>query len=774
MRSVTIEQAFVIAFERHQAGHLEEAERLYRQILSRQPQHAESIHHLGLIAHQMGHHAMAVELIGRAIAVRPDYAEAYHNLGSSLQRQGRRVEAIAAYRQAIALNRKLPETHNNLGNALREEGCLDDSIDVLRQAIALRADYAEAHHNLGVALNGVGMLDEAISAWRRAIELQPGDPTFHQMLGDALRENGQFDEAIRAYRAAVAVRPHYAAAHHNLGLALKETGKWDEAVAAYHRAIACDPNFAEPHNNLGVLLTEIGRLDEAIAACRRAIELRPHFAAAHGNLGNALKSKGQLDEAIDAYRQAIALSADPAGGYNNLGVALQERGQLDEAMSAYQQALALRPDVAHFGSNLVFCMLHSAAHDAVATAEEHRRWSRRHAESLPRSVQPFSNQRRTAVRLRIGYVSPDFRDHPVGRFLLPLLAHHDTGAFEIFCYSNRRKSDAVTERLRAAANHWREIEGLSDQRAADQIRADGIDILVDLAGHTLGNRLLIFARKPAPVQVTYLGYPGTTGLSAIDYRLTDGFADPPGLTERFHSEKLQRLPQTSWCFAETANVSAVAPPPLVRNGFVTFGSFNSFGKVTAPMLEGWGEILREVPRSRLLLKAAALGSASARDRVRGMLLAQGIEVDRLDLRGLQPDHATHLALYREMDIALDTFPYHGTTTTCEALWMGVPVITLAGQTHISRVGLSLLSNIGLQSLVAHTPDEYVRLAAALAEDHDRVKALRFGLRERVRTSPLMDAPQFARNVEAAYRQMWRAWCEAPCTGNRQEAATHEP
>jgi len=340
-----------------------------------------------------------------------------------------------------------------------------------------------------------------------------------------------------------------------------------------------------------------------------------------------------------------------------------------------------------------------------------------------------------------------------------LLQQHDHLQFEVFCYSNATTIDGITSSLRSNADHWRQIAGMNNHQVAEQVRKDAIDILIDLSGHTSGNRLLVFARKPAPVQISYLGYPGTTGLSAIDYRLTDCFADPPGLTEHLHAEKLHRLSRTNWCFAAPEDAPPVQPPPASCRDHVTFGSFNNFAKVTDEVLQSWWTILRHVPRSRLLLKCAIFETKRVCEQVTGIFTAQGIEPGRLELQGWQPDHAMHLTLYNEMDIALDTFPYNGTTTTCDALWMGVPVITLAGPAHASRVGMSLMSSIGLSETIATTTVEYVGLAVALAQDQDRLKTIRLGLRDRMRRSPLMDAERFARDVEAAYRQMWRNWCE---------------
>jgi protein O-GlcNAc transferase len=386
---------------------------------------------------------------------------------------------------------------------------------------------------------------------------------------------------------------------------------------------------------------------------------------------------------------------------------------------------------------------------------ESQNWHRQHAEPLAQLIAPHANDPNPDRRLRIGYISPDFRDHPVGRFMLPLLKSHDHREFEIFCYGDGAAPDEMTAKLQTCADIWRHTAG---QTHADLIRQDRIDILVDLAGHTLNNRLLVFAQKPSPVQITYLGYPGTTGLAAMDYRLTDVNADPPGETESFCTEELIRLPRTAWCFSALDENPAIADPPAVRAGHVTFGSFNNLAKLNPPLLQLWAKILQSIPNSRLLLKAKALNSKSVQDRLRESASTAGIPADRLDLCGwLSP--VDHLARYSRIDIALDTYPYHGTTTTCEALWMGVPVITLAGSVHLSRVGVSLLSNAGLPELIAQSPEDYVSIATELAGDLPRLADLRRTLRQRMETSPLMDAAQFARDVESAYRAVWRRWCQ---------------
>ncbi len=785
---MTIPHAFEVALHYHQAGRLAEAEALYRAILAVEPRHADALHLLGVIAHQVGRHDIAMDLIRQAIALapgtpdyhsnlseacraagqldeaiaacrqaivlKPDFAEVHYNHGNALRDRGQPDEAIAAYRQAIALKPDYPKAYSNLGNALRDKGELDEAVTAWQQAIALKPDYPEAHSNLGNAFKDAGELDAAIASYRHAIALQPDCAEVHSNLGNALRDNEEWDAAIAACRQAITLKPNFPEAHCNLGNALRDKGQLDEAIAAFRQAVALKPNFPVAHNNLGNAFKDAGKLDAAIASYRQAIALQPDYAEAYSYLGNALRDRGQPDEAIAAHRQAIALKPDYAEAHSNLGNALTDKGELDEAIASYREAIALNPARSDIHGNLLLALNYHPGLDAHLIAEEHRRWNRQHAEPLWSLIQPHSNHRDPERRLRIGYVSPDFREHAVARFLLPLLANHDREAFEISAYAQVLVSDAMTQRLRNHTEVWRSLVGLSDRQAAELIRQDGIDILVDLTGHTAHNRLMVFARKPAPVQVTWLGYPNTTGLEAMDYRLTDALADPPGLTDLHCSEKLIRLARCAWCFKPD-----LSPPAAARkDGPITFGSFNNFAKVNATTFDLWARILHAVPDSRLLLKSRGLGSVSVCQGARHALEELGIAPGRLELRGYEPHHRGHLALYERTDIALDTSPYHGTTTTCEALWMGVPVVSLAGNTHVSRVGVSLLSNVALPELVATSHEQYIEIATSLAQDLPRLARLRATLRQRMAASPLTDAPRFARDVEAAFRQMWRQWC----------------
>jgi predicted O-linked N-acetylglucosamine transferase (SPINDLY family) len=656
---------------------------------------------------------------------------------------------------AVAQNPGDPEAHNTLGSALTIQGQLDDAIAAFRQAIALKPNYSEAFNNLGSALALSGKLDEAIAAYRDAIALNPDLGEAHGNLGSALTDKGQFSEAVVAYRRAVVLKPHEAELHYYLGNALKETGQFADAVAAYREAIALVPDDAEIFNDLGIALKHELQFRDAIAAYRRAISLNPQYAEARCNLAAALKATGDFDEAIPAYRQALAVNPDLYEAHIDLGDTLKDTGQLDEAIAAYRQAIAANPGDPKAYSDVIFAMHYHPGYDARSIADELRDWNSRHAEPLRQFIQPHSSDRDPDRVLRIGYVSPDFRNHPVGRNLLPLFQHHDRRHFEITAYASVRQPDAMTGQLRQNADRWRDIVALNDEEAARQIRDDQIDILIDLALHTGGNRSLVFARKPAPVQVSYLGYCGSTGLDAIDYRISDHFIDPPELGESYYSEKTIRLRKSYWCYQPDEDLALdVSPPPAVKNGFVTFGCQNNYCKISPPLWNAWMAILRAAPTSRFLVFSPP---GSHRDAARKRLAGAGINPERLQFS--QSTGREYFHRYGQIDIALDPFPFCGGHTTCDALWMGVPVVTLSGETAVGRGGRSILSNIGLPELIALAQDEYVRKAIDLANDPSRMETLRRTMRERMRASPLMDAEQFARDMESVYRRIWRVWSQ---------------
>jgi predicted O-linked N-acetylglucosamine transferase (SPINDLY family) len=565
---------------------------------------------------------------------------------------------------------------------------------------------------------------------------------------------GRLAAAEQIYRQILQIEPNHADAWQFLGVIATQAGQYARAIECIGRAIVINPHSAPYHHNLGYALQEQGRLDEAAACYRRALELNPDSPESYNNLGNVLTFRGQATEAIACYQRALQLRPDFAQAHSNLGTAWKDLGELDQAVTCFRRALELNPHDAEAHSNLLYTLIFCPGGDPRDLDEEHGRWNRQHAEPLRRLARPHDNDRTADRRLRIGYLSPDFRWHPVGRFLLPLLESHDRKCFEIFCYQSWRHSDWITAGCRARADVWREVFGQDDERIAQTVRQDRIDILVDLTMHMAKNHLLVFAQKPAPVQVTYLAYCGTTGLGAMDYRLTDPYLDPPGEDERLYCEQSVRLPETYWCYRPEQEVPPVSSLPALEAGHVTFGCFNNFCKVSEAALAAWSRVCKTLPEARLLLHSPA---GSHRDRVRDFLARQGVAPERLEFVGYSPP-TEYFRIYARIDVAWDPFPYGGGTTTCDALWMGVPVVSLAGTTAVGRGGLSILSNVGLPELVARDVGQYQRIAVELARDLPRLGELRRTLRARMRNSPLMDGPRFARHVEAAYRRMWQRWC----------------
>jgi predicted O-linked N-acetylglucosamine transferase (SPINDLY family) len=789
MSQSAIRQTFELALQHHQKGRLQEAEHLYRQLLAQQPTHIDALHNLGVLALQTRRYDLAADLLRQVIALRPGFPEAHANLGIALRNLRQLDEAIAALRQALSLNANFAEAHSNLADALKEKGQVDQAIAAYRRALALKPDLPEVHNNLGSALKDKGQVDEAVAEFRRATALKPNLAEAHANLGIALNIKGQAQESLAVLRRAIALKPDFAEAHNNLGSVLREQGRLDEAVAAYGQAILLRPDYVEAHNNLGIALKDQGRLEQAAAAFGRAIVHQPHYAPAHGNLGNVLKDLGRLEEAIAAYREAIELNPDSSEAHYNLAIALTEakqpdaaianyqraislrpdyadalnnlgnvfkdQGQLDEAIAAYRKAIAFDPQNAINASNLLLVMHYHPAYDANAQAKELRRWSCQHAEPMRKFIRPHRNDPNPDRRLRIGYVSADFWAHASALFLIPLLDHHDPRQVEVFCYAQVSRPDATTRRFQQRGHSWRNIASMSDDQTAEQIRKDNIDILVDLKLHTGQNRLLLFARKPAPVQATWLGYPGTTGLDTMDYRLSDPFLDPPEMDESVYAEKTIRLPDTFWCYDPLNERSIpVNPAPALENGFVTFGCLNNFCKINDDVLSLWARVMRQVENSRLLLLAS---EGSHRQRTLDRLSKEGIDSGRIQFAAQQP-RSEYMQLYHGIDLSLDTFPYNGHTTSLDSFWMGVPVVTLIGQAAVARAGWSQLSNLGLTELAADTAERFVQITVELAGNLPRLGELRSKLRPRMEQSPLMDAPKFARNIEAAYRQMWQTWC----------------
>ncbi len=570
-----------------------------------------------------------------------------------------------------------------------------------------------------------------------------------------LAQNHRYAEAKALCTRICETRKNDAEAWFLLGAIHGNLNELVEAVECCRRAISARPDMAMAHYNLGLVLSRLGRHEAAIQSFKNTLRWQPDNADVYHEIANTLRVTGKMNEAIANYRRALQINPDLGLAHFNFANTLLLRGEHKEAQKSFDRALALKPDSPVVHSALLHVMNYFSS-DPETVFQAHRDCWRRHFAHVTPPSHP--NGRDPERRLRVGYVSPDFCRHSVSYFIEPLLAAHDRSRFEVFCYSDVPAPDAVTARLRAAADQWRDIRGLADADAGDIVRRDGIDILVDLAGHTMNNRLPLFARKPAPIQVTYLGYPNTTGLPTMDYRLTDAWADPEGTADRWHVEKLIRLPRGFLCYAPAQDTPPVVMPRHDSVRPVTFGSFNQIAKINPGVISVWCSILKLVPQSRIIVKNENLSDHETRNHYFRLFEENGVEKGRVILHGHKDTLSEHLGLYGEIDVALDTFPYNGATTTCEALWMGVPVVTLAGNLHAGRVGVSLLNQVGLQEMIATTTPEYISMAAALVQDREKLECLRSSLRERMLQGPLCDRTNFTRGVEDAYRAMWREWC----------------
>lgn len=691
----------------------------------------------------------------QALALHPTLAEALVNLGTVLLERRQHGEAEALQRQALEHAPQLAEAWINLGSSLRAQGRLDEAADAHARAVALAPQHAQARLQYGITLEVRRDLEAAETELHEAIALDPDNPEAHFCLANVLLAARHHDEAEPAYRRALALRPDHVPAWVNYALLLHATGRAPAAVGALDKALEVDPTLPEAHMNRGVALMDMNRVDEAEAALKRALELEGGLAAAHVALASLYFTQGRQQDAEEAARAAIALVPEHAGAWLNLGNALQQQGRMAESVEATRRSIALAPAVGQAWSNLLLTLNYMAEPTAQQLAAEHRAFGDAFPQVPGRSFE--GHDRTPGRRLRVGYVSPDFRHHVVSFFFEPVLQAHDRDTVEVVCYHNHVQSDEVTRRLKASADLWRDIAPMSDEAVEQLMLDDRLDVVVDLAGHTSRNRLTVLARRVAPVQVTWLGYPNTTGLAAIDWRITDARADPAPDADAHHAERLFRLPEVFLSYRPPPEAPEVAPPPLLERGYPTFGAYNNFAKVSDHVLALWARILGALPEARLVMKTGALRDPAVRQRLLDRFGALGGDASRVTLAGIIPSNREHLASYAGVDVALDAFPYHGTTTTCEALWMGVPVVTLAGDRHASRVGVTLLEAVGAGELVTHGEDAYVDLAVSLARDPARLQRLRQTLRPRMQASALTDPVGFTRHLEAGYRTMWHDW-----------------
>ena len=706
----------------------------------------------------LGQKEAAVSAYQKAIKLKPDFADAHIALGAALQDIGRNEAAISSYRQALAFRPDYAEAHYNLGGALEAAGKLDDAIMSLRQALTTKPDFSEALSKLGGIQFELGHFDDAVTSYGQALEIRPDNAENHNNLGATLQKLGRLDAAILSYRRALEIVPDLAGLHNNLGNALKALGRLDEASECYCHALDLKPDFAEAQNNLGTVQHQRGKIVEAMTSYQKAIEIDSDCFDAHNNMGVAQQQIGQLNAALTSYRKTLKINPEFVETQTNLGSVLADLGQLEDAAACYRRALEIQPDYSFAHSNLLFIHNYLANLPPTELLGEAMRYGKI-VEQKARAYSSWNNLPDPDRCLRIGIVSADLRIHPVGYFaegVLTALKSQSSGHLELYVYSNHVQFDAISERIETCCRVWRSALGISDEILAQSIREDGIDILIDLSGHTGNNRLPLFAWKPAPVQVSWLGYFATTGVDAIDYLIADPWTLPKSEEAGF-TETIWRLPETRLCFTPPNVDIDVGPLSATTNGYITFGCFNNLTKITDGVVSLWARILCAIPRSRLFLKNQQLKEISGQQSVIERFAAYGIDQGRLILETYAP-RADYLAAYNRVDIALDPFPYTGGTTSVEALWMGVPVLTLAGKQFLARQGVGLLMNAGLPEWVASDQDDYLSRAVALASDLQSLASLRAVLRQQVLASPIFNAPRFAQSFEAALRGMWKKWC----------------
>lgn len=772
-------------------GRLDEAEHELLEVVRVRPNHAASHRSLGNVYYFKGLREKALEHYSRALESKPDDAGTLNNKATVLQECHRLEEAVEVYLEAARLRPQDASIHNNLANTYRLLGRLDEAEEEYRQAATLNPRYFEALCNWGALLEERGDLEGARTRLDEAIGINPSYPDAHNNLGSVLLREERLEEARGHLEAALRLNPSYPEPHYNLGLVYSSQGDLPEAAEHYRQALALRPTYFQAQSRLADVLADLGDLEQALQLYVAAVQARPDDIRLVHNLGSLLAKHRHYEEATECYRQALAVDDRNASLHLSLANALRARNHVAEAMASYERAtlldegsalawadwgsalvgagnlaeglvrlrraLDLSPSDARIHANYIYALDLDPETDAASALAERRRFQERQATRLGQAsaeAPRFPNAPDPERRIRVGYVSADFRAHSAAQVSLPLIQSHDRSRIEVFCYSDAREADAVTNRFCEAASAWRNIVGLSDARLVEKIREDRIDILVDLGGYAADNRLTAFMRRAAPIQATGWGYGTGTGLDAMDHLISDAVVLP--LEEQaLCAERIVHLP-CIFAFEPPPRLD-LAPLPAARNGYVTFGSFNRLAKIQADVIATWAGILQRLPTSRLLLKDRALDDSTVREGLAAAFMRHGVEPTRLVFRGGGPREG-HLTAHHGVDIALDPFPQSGGVTTLESLWMGVPVVTLYGSRPGGRATASLLAQVDARDFVARSREEYVSLAVQHAGDLDRLGALREGLRARLSASPILDRLIYGRAVDEAFRTMWRAWC----------------
>lgn len=818
----------------HQAGRLDEARDVYRQILQVDQNSAAAWHLMGLLLHQQGHADQAVSTIEQAVRLDDRNPTFLGNLGGVLMSVSRFTEAEAALRRGLELAPADVSLLNNLGVVLLEQEQPEDAVRLFEQVVAQSPQHAQAQMNLGNTHRAMGRPEQAIECYERAraaapdsvevltnlggvqlnlgqldvarvtlsraVELSPGCseavcnlaslltrcedsdaailvceqaiaanerlPAIHARLGELLARRGEPARAEQHLRTAVTLDSRQTDAMYQLGLMMMKQERQAEAVALLDELVRNQPDHVDAWNQLGLTCESLGDLDQATHCFRAALDHDSDCVPALNNLGNTLSVLGQLQAGMDCFHKALALQPDSADGHNNLGCTLMMLGRADQALVSLRKAAQLG-GLASQHSVALLCEQYQPDVTAARLLESHRSWQLHHAGELPTfPVRAIDSE--PPERMRLGFVSPDLGTHPVGYFLSSCLQHLDREAFEVVCYSDRRNEDAMTARIRESSDGWQPVRALSNNDLSERIHSDRIDILFDLAGHTAHNRLPVFARRPAPIQATWMGYVGTTGLDAMDFVIADRFHIPAG-EDDCYTESVYRMPHGYICFTPPDDVPDVGDLPALRSKRITFGCLGNPCKITAQVIEVWSEVLRATPDSRLLLKYIGMDDPCVRENIGELFRTFGVDPDRIEFLGRSP-HREFLDTWNRIDIGLDTFPYSSGLTVCESLLMGVPMVTCPGQSFAGRHASGHQSNIGLNEVITSDHKDYIATAVRLANDIPRLAELRSTLRTRLLESPLCDYPQFAASFETACRDMWTSKARAQ---NRQNSSVDQ-
>ncbi|BBN09875.1 protein O-GlcNAc transferase [Marchantia polymorpha subsp. ruderalis] len=770
-------------------GHSRQAFDSFADALRLDQQNACALTHCGILYKEEGHLLEAAEAYHKALQADPSYKAASENLaivltdlGTSLKLSGNVQEGLQKYYDALKADSRYAPAYYNLGVVYSEMMQYDTALKCYENAAQHRPMYAEAYCNMGVIYKNRGDLDSAIACYERCLAVSPNfEIAKNNMaialtdLGTKVKLEGDIHQGVAYYKKALLYNWHYADAMYNLGVAYGEMLKFDMAVVMYELALHFNPHCAEACNNLGVIYKDRDNLDRAVDCYQMALSIKPNFSQSLNNLGVVYTVQGKMDQAAGMIEKAILANPTYAEAYNNLGVLHRDAGSIPLAIDAYERCLLIDPDSRNAGQNRLLAMnyIYEGKDDKLYIA--HRDWGKRFNRLYPEFT-TWDNSKERDRPLTIGYVSPDYFTHSVSYFIEAPLVHHNYTNFRVVVYCAVVKADAKTHRFRDTVlkrgGVWRDIYGVDEKKVASLVREDKVDILVELTGHTANNRLGVMACRPAPVQATWIGYPNSTGLPTIDYRFTDALADPLN-TKQKHVEELVRLPGSFLCYTPSAETGPVVQTPAISNGFITFGSFNNLAKITPRVLRVWARILCAVPSSRLVVKCKPFCCDSVREGFLAKLEELGVESLRIDLLPLILLNHDHMQAYSLMDISLDTFPYAGTTTTCESLYMGVPCVTMAGNVHAHNVGVTLLHQVGLGRLVAKTEDEYVNKSIDLASDSNMLNTLRLGLRERMLKSHLCDGPNFVRGLETTYRTLWNRYCDGDIPSEARRKAEAE-